>query len=28
LSEHIGTVLQAMQGVAAELELDGRLANA
>ena len=28
LSEHIGTVLQAMQGIAAELELDGRLANA
>jgi putative nucleotidyltransferase with HDIG domain len=27
LSEHIGTVLQAMQGIAAELELDGRLAN-
>jgi predicted hydrolase (HD superfamily) len=28
LSEHIGIVLQAMQGVAAELELDGRLAHA
>jgi putative nucleotidyltransferase with HDIG domain len=28
LSEHIGTVLQAMQGIAAELELDGRLSNA
>jgi putative nucleotidyltransferase with HDIG domain len=27
LSDHIGTVLQAMQGIAAELELDGRLAN-
>jgi predicted hydrolase (HD superfamily) len=28
LSEHIGVVLEAMQGIAAELELDGRLANA
>jgi putative nucleotidyltransferase with HDIG domain len=28
LSEHIGMVLQAMQGIAAELELDGRLASA
>jgi putative nucleotidyltransferase with HDIG domain len=28
LSEHIGTVLTAMQGIAAELELDGRLSNA
>ena len=28
LSEHIGVVLKAMQGIAAELELDGRLANA
>jgi putative nucleotidyltransferase with HDIG domain len=27
LSDHIGTVLQAMQGIAAELELDGQLAN-
>ena len=27
LSDHIGTVLLAMQGIAAELELDGRLAN-
>jgi predicted hydrolase (HD superfamily) len=27
LSDHIGTVLQAMQGIAAELELDGRLAS-
>jgi putative nucleotidyltransferase with HDIG domain len=27
LSEHIGIVLQAMQGIAAELELDGRLAG-
>ena len=27
LGEHIGVVLQAMQGIAAELELDGRLAN-
>ena len=28
LSEHIGIVLEAMQGIAAELELDGRLASA
>lgn len=28
LWEHVGTVLEAMQGIAAELELDGRLANA
>jgi len=27
LSDHIGTVLSAMQGIAAELELDGRLAS-
>lgn len=27
LGEHIGIVLQAMQGIAAELELDGRLAQ-
>jgi len=27
LSEHIGVVLEALQGIAAELELDGRLAN-
>jgi putative nucleotidyltransferase with HDIG domain len=27
LSDHISTVLQAMQGIAAELELDGRLAS-
>jgi predicted hydrolase (HD superfamily) len=27
LSDHIGTVLAAMQGIAAELELDGRLAS-
>jgi putative nucleotidyltransferase with HDIG domain len=27
LSDHIGTVLLAMQGIAAELELDGRLAS-
>ncbi len=28
LSEHIGIVLGALQGIAADLELDGRLANA
>ena len=28
LSDHIATVLAAMQGIAADLELDGRLANA
>jgi putative nucleotidyltransferase with HDIG domain len=28
LWEHVGTVLAAMQGIAAELELDGRLASA
>jgi predicted hydrolase (HD superfamily) len=27
LSDHISTVLSAMQGIAAELELDGRLAS-
>ena len=27
LNEHIGVVLEAMKGIAAELELDGRLAN-
>ena len=27
LSEHIGIVLEALKGIAAELELDGRLAN-
>ena len=27
LSEHIDTVLEAMQGIAADLELDGRLAQ-
>jgi putative nucleotidyltransferase with HDIG domain len=27
LSEHIGIVLQALKGIAAELELDGRLVN-
>jgi len=27
LSEHIGIVLEAMQGIAAELELDGRLSS-
>jgi len=27
LSEHIGIVLDALQGIAADLELDGRLAN-